>query len=328
MKVYRGLDELGRLEEGCTATIGNFDGVHLGHQAILRRARQLADAEGVHLVGVTFEPSPVRVLRPKEAPRRLTPLDVKMRLLEEHGLHRLLVLESTRELLGMTGEEFARDVLVGRLGVRHLVEGPTFHFGRQREATPKSLRQLGAELGFGVHLVEPQEVDLQEGTKVTVSSTLIRGQLMAGQVAAARRCLGRAYTLAGEVTPGRGAGKALGYPTANLRLLDAEQLAGRDGVYAGWARLGETLSEAWESNIRHRAAISIGGCETFADGQWQIEAYLPEFAGGSLYGRQMLLSLVERVRDQERFEGVEVLQAAIAKDCRQVETILLREETQ
>jgi len=324
MEIYRCLADSPSSPRGCVVTVGNFDGVHLGHQAIIRHARRLAQTEQLPLVGVTFEPAPVRVLRPDQAPRLLTPLDIKIRLLEQQDLHRLLILESAGALLSLAPEEFVRQVLVDRLRARHVVEGQTFGFGRGREGTVVSLEALGRELGFQTHMVPAQTIVLDEAGPVAISSTLVRRHIMIGRFDLAARCLTRPYLLGGTVVRGRGTGAALGFPTANLQLYHPGQLTGEDGVLAAWARLGADLDQAWAGAARYRAAVSIGRGKTFPDGRWQIEAHLLDYPKDApdLQGQHLLLSIVARVRPQQRFAGSAELAEAIRRDCQTIDRIL------
>jgi len=328
MQVYESLKEYVKGAEGSVATIGNFDGVHRGHQAIIRRARSLASGEGMRLVGMTFEPAPVKVLCPEKAVRRLSPLEQKVALLAAEGLDDLVVVQSEAAFFSQSAESFAEEVLVGRLGARHVVEGASFCFGRGRSGTVSRLGRLGAGLGFSVHTVGAERVDLGGAEPVVVSSTLIRALVEGGDLEGARRCLGRYYGLAGRVGSGRGVGRQLGFPTANLELYNPDQLAPRDGVYAGWATLANDSRSFYECGAqRYWAAIVIGRSKTFVDGGWQIEAHLLDYSGGEdLRGKHILLSLAARLRGQQKFGDRRMLSDAIAADCRRVRGILAAAE--
>ena len=206
MKIYNGLDAFDKPNEGCVLTIGNFDGVHLGHQAILKRAFQLARSESLALVGMTFDPSATKVLRPDRSPRVLTPMPIKIRLLEEQKLDALIVIEPTMEFLSLTPPEFIEQIVVERIGARHVVEGQTFNFGQRRRGTIISLRALGEQFGFKTHLVPACTMAVDDGASVAVSSTLVRQAVLTSQFAKAKQFLGRAYAIGGEVVAGRGQG--------------------------------------------------------------------------------------------------------------------------
>ncbi|MBN1845996.1 MAG: bifunctional riboflavin kinase/FMN adenylyltransferase, partial [Sedimentisphaerales bacterium] len=316
-KVYSGLERFERPPSGSVVSVGNFDGVHLGHQTILAQARRIADQESLPLVALTFEPAPVCILRPQEACHILTPLPIKIRLLLAQNVDQVIVLETTRELLALDPEEFASRILVDRLHCRHIVEGQTFSFGRRRCGTLLSLDRIGGQLGFEAHLVAARTLAVGPDPAVAVCSTLIRQRIMTGRVDKAVQYLGRDYLFSGRIVRGQGRGSQLGFPTANLAPDHPEQLVCEDGVYAGFAQYGESLSAAWQSPRRHPAAISIGRCQTFEDGRWQIEAHLldPDEKELPAYGQSMLLHLRSRVRPQRKFAGADELTQAIAQDC-------------
>ncbi|MBN2377815.1 MAG: riboflavin biosynthesis protein RibF [Sedimentisphaerales bacterium] len=318
------MNDYPRSEGGCVLSVGNFDGVHLGHQAIIRHGREVADGESLPLVGLTFDPAPVRLLRPDKAPQILSPLQIKTRMLEESGLDQLIIVETTAQFLSLSAEQFAEFILLKRIGARHVVEGQTFGFGKRRGGTVMNLQELGRKLGFEAHMTESFRVSPDGGSPVAVSSTLIRGQLLEGALEEARCCLGRYYVLGGVVVRGRGQGRRMGFPTANMELYHQDQLVPGDGVYAGFARLGDTSQEAWRSRENFPVAISIGSCETFDEGRWQVEAYLLDkpHGAGEFYEKHIMLSLVEKIRDQKRFETPEELRQAIENDCRDIEKVL------
>lgn len=292
---------------GCVLTIGNFDGVHRGHQSILSAARQLAGPGGT-VVAMTFEPPPERVLRPQDPPQRLTPHTVRVVLLAQAGADAVVTVPATRELLGLAPGEFVRRVILERFGPRAMVEGPTFFYGRKRGGTTATLQQAGAELGFDVRVVEPCVVELPAGP-VRVSSTVIRGLLGEGDVAAAGELLGRPFALLGPVVHGEHLGRTLNFPTANLR--PTEQIVPADGVYAGLARIGQS---SWP------AAISIGCKPTFDGSERYVEAYLLD-AEGDFYGRELSLQFLRRLRDQQAYDSAEALIEQIQRDVRRTRQI-------
>ena len=324
MQVFTSLDAFPKPPAGSVVTVGNFDGVHCGHQAIIQKARKIADAQSLPLIAVTFDPAPVRILRPEQAPRLLSPREIKTRLLQEIGIDQLIILESTQQLLCLSPEEFTRQILVEKIGLQHIVEGQTFSFGCRRIGTLVSLEKIGKKLGFQAHLVPALTLVLDETHSVAVSSTLVRQHIMTGQLEKASMCLGRPYQLAGNIVRGRGRGKEMGYPTANIKLRHPEQLHPEDAVYAGYAQLGDDFEQAWENQTRFRAAVSIGRCETFDDGQWQIEAYLLDYPEHKpdLYGRCILISFIEKIRDQQRFDTPQQLAQTIEADCQRIRQIL------
>jgi len=296
---------------GGVLTIGNFDGVHVGHQRIVAAARRRADEAGVAAVAMTFEPPPVAVLRPDQAPRRIVPADVKCRLLRDAGADWVVVATAEPRLLRLEPGDFIDEVIVGRFAPRALVEGPDFSFGRRRRGNVTMLAEAGAAAGFEVHVAEPVSVELPGGAR-PVSSTLIRELVRDGRVEEAARCLGRDFALHGRVVGGQRVGRALEFPTANLDAGD--QVIPGDGVYAGRAEV---------AGQRFVAAVSIGTKPTLHDAPGAprvIEAFLLD-AAGDYYDETMVLTFVRRVRGQERFESVEVLKAKIAEDVARVRNI-------
>ena len=307
----QGLDALPPDVRGGVLTIGNFDGVHLGHRRILRAARELADADGAAVAAMTFDPPPDLVLRPDDAPRRVVPPRRKGRMLRQAGCDWVVTVRPTIELMALEPGEFIEQVIRRRFAPRHVVEGPNFRFGRRRAGDVDTLRGAGARAGFAVHAAEAVRVTLGDAERV-VSSTLIRDLVAAGRVADAARCLGRDFALFGRVVRGRGVGRELDYPTANLAA--GEQVCPGDGVYAGRAVV---------AGRRFAAAVSVGTQPTFADGRRggrTVEAYLLD-ASGDYYGREMELRFARRLRDQRRYDSAEALKAQMAKDVDRVRDI-------
>jgi riboflavin kinase/FMN adenylyltransferase len=289
--------------------IGNFDGVHLGHRRIVRRAAEVACREGVRAVAITFEPSPIAVLRPGTEPPRLMGLQEKLAALRQAGVDDVVVLEPTQELLSMTAERFVRKLVEERHPVA-IVEGADFRFGKDRGGDNELLRKLGSQMGFETHVVEKQDVALSDQLLAPVSSSLIRWLLGQGRVSDAARCLGQMYTLTGRVVRGERRGRELGVPTVNL---DPAQLQGRmipgDGVYAGEAELHD--------GSRRAAAISVGSHPTFPNGRRTVEAHLLDF-DGDLYGQAVAVRFARWLRDQRPFPGVESLRQQIRRDVERV----------
>ena len=281
--------------------VGVFDGLHLGHDAILKRAAQAAAADGLHTVVVTFDPHPdVVLVRPFRVVLPLTPIPEKRERLRARGVEHLEVIPFTRELAGLEPEAFVRAHLVRPFGMLRLVVGADFALGKGRAGHVLRLAEIGKELGFAVDAVPLLEVD-----GGPVSSSRVRALLGEGRVAEAALLLGRRYDLGGRVVPGEAVGRTLGYPTANLRLHE-EKFLPADGVYAAWARLeGEPLLRP--------AAASLGTRPTFDGAAHAIEAHLLDWSG-DLGGRELSIELVDWVRGQERFDGPEPLRAAMTRD--------------
>lgn len=306
MKVCSDITALDDGLRGAVLTVGNFDGVHLGHQRILRTARALATVSKANVVAMTFEPHPLAVLTPDRAPARLTPWAEKIRLLESAGADAVIRLESDKSLLTMPAEEFVREILVSRIHPSYIVEGSNFGFGRGRKGNVDLLRSLSPKGGFQFHLVESYRLHVESGDHVTVSSTVVRKLLQSGAVGDAAACLGRPFALVGEIVSGDAAGRHLGFPTVNLKV--GEQMIPAEGVYAGTAQLA-----GW----RARAAISIGRRPTLSGRALVIEAFVLDRTG-DWYGEAARLELVGRLRDQIKFESREALAEQIARDVEAV----------
>lgn len=300
MQRSTGLDGLRSLPPGSVLSVGNFDGVHSGHEAILRAMREAAAESSSPIVVVTFEPHPLTVLRPSLVPPRLTSLPLKARLLAERGVGHLVTLPPSPDVLGLTALQFWELL---RDGVRpgRIVEGQSFNFGRDRGGTIEKLIEWSIGSGIVVdrrpaHAVRVGEVD------VAVSSSVVRSLLLEGRVDDAARCLGRAYELDGEVVQGFQRGRTIGVPTANLDC--GEQLIPAEGVYAGRVTIGDRP---------YAAAISIGSTPTFEQRRAQTEVHVIDF-NGDLYGRRLTVSVSHRLRDQAKYVSVDALKAQLARD--------------
>jgi riboflavin kinase/FMN adenylyltransferase len=287
-------------------TVGNFDGVHRAHQQLLAQANLFAARTGGPVVVLTFEPHPLTVVAPQKAPERLSLPDERLRLLAEAGADITVVAKSERGLLGLEAEKFVEDVLIARFHPTHIVEGPSFGFGRGRKGTPELLARVAAGFGCEVHIVEPVRLQIEEAEAVMVSSSLIRDLLRDGRVREAALCLGRPYALMGEVVRGDARGGTLGFPTANLHI--ADQLIPAEGVYAGHARL---------YHGSHLAAISIGKTPTFGETDLRVEAFLLDFSG-DLYGQRLRIEFERFLRPQRRFESAAALIEQLHKDVEAV----------
>ena len=297
MKLIRNLDaSLAAVRSGAVA-IGNFDGVHLGHARIVERliawARQVAGPAVVF----TFDPHPVRLLRPAEAPPPLTWTDRKAQLLAELGIDWIIAYPTDEALLSLSPREFFDSIVRERLDARALVEGPNFYFGRGRQGTIDVLREFASQAGIPVEVVEPLLIDSQY-----VSSSRVRRLVAAGEVAEAAELLTRPYRIRGMVTHGAGRGGRIGFPTANVDAVDT--LLPAPGVYAGLAHSAEGQ---WP------AAINIGPNPTFGEQVLKIEAYLIGYAG-SLYGQPLEIDFLRRLREVQTFAGVDALRTQLALD--------------
>ena len=297
MRIVRELDSAPPDVRPSAVALGTFDGVHLGHRAILGTALRRAREVGVEAVACTFDPHPIEVLQPDRAPRPITPFDERLALIGETGVDAVVVLAFTRALAAVEPEAFVKDVLLDRLHAREIVVGYNHRFGRGARGDARLLEDLAGRLGFRAHVVPPMTVD-----GVAVSSTEIRAALHRGDVRSAARGLGRPYAIAGRVTTGAGRGRTLGFPTANIAP-DRPLLVAR-GVYRG----GVTVDAG-----QHAAVVNVGVRPTFGEDTLAVEAHLLDFAG-DLYGREVRLDFLDRLRDEMRFPSVEELKAQVSRD--------------
>jgi riboflavin kinase/FMN adenylyltransferase len=309
------ISQLQKVRKGCVLTIGNFDGLHVGHQQILAAAKEAAAQRETQLLVMTFEPHPLAVLRPEKAPGVLTPLALKERLLTELGADCILVVESTSELLSLSAEDFVRRFLVENIRPGVVVEGESFNFGSGRSGGISTLQELGVENGFDVCVVTAKEVAFSSGRTVEVSSTVVRNLLANGDVADAAVAMGRPYRLMERIIAGRGKGRRLGFPTANMKL--PGQIIPAHGVYAGFAEVADTPDQLLSARAKSPAALSIGTSATYGDENLLlIEAHLLIDGVGLLSGKWLAMDFVRRIRAQKKFKSESELSAQIAKDCK------------
>jgi riboflavin kinase / FMN adenylyltransferase len=287
------------LPRGSTVTVGSFDGVHLGHQAVLHEIARRATAQGRASVLVTFEPHPLEVVNPQAAPPLLTTDTERREMLAQLPLDYVLFLRFDRRLASFTPEEFVDRVLLDLCQMRELVIGHDHGFGRGRSGDVDTLRRLGVERGFDVDVV-----DVVDSGEQHVSSSRIRRAVAGGDLATAARMLGRPYQVSGQVTPGERRGRLLGVPTINLSTLPPQKLLPPDGVYA--------VRVEWRGG-RLDGMMNQGPKPTFADGRRTLEAHLFDFEG-DLYGEWVRIEWVERLRDIERFASVEALKRQLDDD--------------
>jgi riboflavin kinase / FMN adenylyltransferase len=310
MEVVRSLDACP--DFASVVTIGAFDGVHLGHQALLRVVRERATERGLPTSLVTFDRHPAQVVRPESAPKLLTNLDQKLELLEATGLvDQAVVLTFDDARRRESAEDFVNEVLGSCLQARLVVVGADFHFGNQRRGNVALLERMGRDLGFevlGLNLVSTDDGG------VTYSSTLVRQRLAAGDVRGAAEILGRVHDVRGTVVQGDRRGRELGFPTANVAIPEEICLPAA-GIYAG------TFTGA--DGVERPTALSLGRRPTFYTDQpyLLLEAYLLDFSG-DLYGQAASVAFVERIRSEERFESVDALVAAMNRDIEAVRRVL------
>ena len=298
---------LPRASEGTVLTVGSFDGVHLGHQAVVAEVARRAAAARRASVLVTFEPHPLAVVNPQAAPPLLTTGAERREILAQLPLDYVLFLRFDRRLAGLSPEDFVRDVLLAHCGMQDLVFGYDHGFGRGRSGDVETLRRLGAAHGFGVDVVPPVDSGGEP-----ISSGRIRRAVAGGDLRTAARLLGRPYQVSGRVTQGERRGRLLGVPTINLGEVPAEKLLPPDGVYAVWVE--------WRGG-RAGGMMNQGAKPTFDDGRRSIETHLFGFEG-DLYGEWVRIEWVERLRDVKRFASAQHLQDQLERDRARAQAVL------
>lgn len=312
MMVYRGLEQAPSFSEGCVLTIGNFDGVHLGHRRLIATARAAAAGAGdggLPVAVLTFDPHPAEVLAPDRAPARLTLLNERIELLSAAGADACIVADARGGVLRLSPREFLHGP-VARLRPRVIVEGPTFRFGRGRTGDVAMLAAEGAALGARVVIVEELHCDALAG-RPAINSSSIRAALGSGEVATARAMLGRPYRIVGVVVDGAGRGAGLGFPTANLA--EIPHLTPGFGVYACVAEC--------EDGSRRAAAVNVGPQPTFDQSVARVEAHLLDFSG-NLRGARLALHFLERLRGQRKFADAAALREQLAGDAARVREVV------
>lgn len=305
MHIVYGYDHVPQDARGATLAIGNFDGVHRGHQALFDAARAIVADHGGLAGAIVFEPHPREFFQPDRPHFRLTTLAQKLILFERYGLDLAVVLTFDRHLAELTAREFIERVLVAGLGVRHVIVGRDFHFGKGRDGNTQVMVEAGQELGFAVTIVET----VAEAGEI-FSSSAIRADIAQGDVKSAADALGHRWRASGKVIGGAKRGTGLGFPTANIPLPKGTALA--HGIYAVRVHVhGE----------RYHGAAYLGTRPTFDDGAPVLETFLFDF-NGDLYGREIEVEFVDFIRGDRRFDSVEALKAQMDKDCSRARAIL------
>lgn len=309
MKVVHGLDSIDKPFTRAVLTIGNFDGVHLGHQALFNEVISRARAIRGTAVALTFDPHPVRVLQNNGHPPLITLGEQKVELIRGTGLDALVVIPFTPEFAQISARKFLEDILVSRLGMAGFVVGGDYAFGRDREGNIDFLRDAANRLGFSLVVADWIQAPLESAGRI--SSTRIRELVQDGEVREARRLLGRPYQVRGTVLHGRNrGGKLLGCPTANLALQD--ELSPKTGIYA--------VTVEYDGDI-HPGVANIGWSPTFDDHLFTVEIHLLDFSG-DLYDKQIRVNFVERIRDEKKFSGISELAEQIQRDISAARDIL------
>ncbi len=312
MRIFRHFDDVPDAFKGAVVAIGNFDGVHKGHQALIAEARKHAEGLGAPLAVMAFEPHPQEFFRPRPDSIRLTPLRVKARLLAELGVDVLFALTFDASMATRTAPEFMRDVLVKGLGIKGVVVGPDFEFGKGRGGNLQTLREMGAELGFSVTCFDMLVTD---GAKI--SSTRIRETLKVARPEEAAMLLGRWWAVEARVEHGDKRGRTLGFPTANMHL--GHCYAPAFGVYAVRVAIMDNDIEV----SRHDGVANFGIRPMYQTAVPLMEAHLFDF-DGDLYGKHLMVELISWIRPESKFENVPALVTQISKDAQRAREILAR----
>lgn len=321
MQIIDTFEKMDKDIRGCCLTIGNFDGVHIGHQEIIRVVRQTAERlGGGPVAAMTFDPHPAAILHPDQKAKVLTPLPLRTKLLEVAGVDYLIVLKDDYRTLTLSPQDFVVNFLMATVAPKAVIEGEDFHFGYGRSGDIDTLRQLGRDYGFEVVIIKPQRLVFDKAPE-RISSTMIRHLLYKGDVSNAARSLGRPYRLIGEVVKGRGKGSELGFPTANIDT--HEQIIPVDGVYAGVVSLADSVEPLYTLNQKLPAIFSLGRAKTFvSEHPLLIEAHLFDENVGDIYGKYLAMDFIKFLRTQQRFESEQKLKEQIAKDCRVAQSVL------
>src|SRR5512134_2281581 len=300
MRLFRHYEHLPAEVRGGAVAIGNFDGVHLGHHAVIGEAGRIARSAGVPWSVLTLEPHPRCLFQPGAEPFRLTPFHAKARLIEALGVEVLIVVPFDRDFARHSAREFVRRVLVDGIAARFVVSGHNFAFGHAREGHPELLLQLGGEFGFDYTCVR----EVRDSKGVPYSSTRVRKCLAEGDLDGARELLGRPFEIEGRVVPGDRRGRTIGFPTANIPL--GEYMRPLRGVYAVRVGVDDGLDHDGVANLGMRP--SFGGAETL------LEVHLFDF-DGDLYGRHLRVVFMHYIRAEKKFDGIDALKAQIATDA-------------
>ena len=298
-------DEFPESAKQSVLCVGNFDGVHLGHQRMLAEAKSLAHKRNLHFVVMTFHPHPLCILRPNLPRQPLMTVAQRRDILQDFEPDVLWIVQTVQKFLDMTADQFMQHIMVDTIGARAVVEGGNFTFGKGAQGTVNTLREKGPNFGWDTIIVPTQQAVLQDLSQVDVSSSLIRWLINHGRVSDANRLMGRSYSLRGIVAHGAGRGTTLGYPTVNIQ---CEQLLPAPGVYAGKAVIGRQT---------YAAAISVGSNPTFNGTAITVEAFVLDFSG-SIYEQQVDVQFTRWLRDQYKFSGAEALTAQIKRDVDQI----------
>ena len=309
MKIIDRLENISQPFKNAVITIGNFDGVHIGHQALFHEVIEKAAAIDGTSIAMTFEPHPLRVLQKNSLPPLITVYEQKNELIERTGIDVLICIPFTREFASLSAAAFIKDLLVAKIGMRVIVVGKDYTFGRNREGNLSVLKSYASELGYEVIVAEWIKAEREVADRI--SSTKIRELIMAGEVEPARKMLGRHYQIRGLVVKGRDrGGKLLGIPTANINLQD--ELCPKTGIYAVTVEYNQQL---------YKGVANIGYSPTFDDHQFTVEVHLLNFSE-NIYGQKIRVNFIQRIRNEKKFVGIADLKEQIHQDIKTAHKIL------
>jgi riboflavin kinase/FMN adenylyltransferase len=298
MELIRGIQNIRSVHKGCVATIGNFDGVHLGHQSVIGELAEEGQDLGLPTLVMTFEPQPMEVFRPEQSPARLTRLREKLRALSRFAVDRVLCVRFNQQFASLSAADFVEKILVNGLGIKHLVVGDDFQYGKGRQGNLESLKAAGDQHGFKVANMRTFNIEGQR-----VSSTRIRDALASGDLAMAEKLLGRPYRMCGRVAHGDKIGRTLGIPTANIHL--HRNVSPVQGIY---------VVEVYGIDSRPRQGVaSVGTRPTVGGTRALLEIYLLDF-DENIYGRHLNVDFLHKLRNEEKFDSMEILKERILDD--------------
>jgi len=311
MKIIRDVDHIPEDLTGAIVNIGNFDGVHLGHQEIFKKIVRQAEETHKKSVVITFDPHPVKIMKPGNGPPLITPTQQKLRLIDEAGIDITVCIPFTKEFAEISASDFVRNILVDKIGMKVAVVGYDYTFGHNREGNISLLKKMGRQLGFSVEVVEP----VLKGNTI-ISSTTIRELVQKGSLSEAKNLLGRNYQICGTVVSGKNrGGRLLGFPTANLQLVD--ELTPKVGVYAVRVLIDDQI---------YNGLTNIGYDPTFGDGPFSVETHILDFSQ-SLLGKTIRINFIKRLRDEKTFKTVKELSDQIGKDIIKARQLFKQIET-
>jgi len=314
MKIFNQLEKITRPFKAAAITIGNFDGVHIGHQVLFHEVVEKADAIDGTSIAMTFEPHPMRVLKKNNHPPLITLYEQKEELIKRAGIDVLICIPFTREFASLSAEAFIKDLLVAKIGMQAIIVGEDYTFGKNREGNLSVLKSYSSQMGY--EIVVADWIKVGQNFSDRISSTRIRELVMAGEVEPARKMLGRHYQIRGLVVKGRDrGGRLLGIPTANINLQD--ELCPKTGIYAVTVDCHNRL---------YKGVANIGFSPTFDDNEFTVEVHLLNFST-DIYGEKIRVNFIERIRDEKKFANISELTAQINQDIETAHKILAAYDT-